>query len=111
MKTEMAEKKENRGKAEATACLKKIAMGRVNDAVKLAFLDGTDLGAVDRLDLTAVAEFKRSSGGAVEVKLLDRLEALEKWMEWCRREEESRTGNHMLADMYPDEFGNAGEAR
>lgn len=107
----MAEKKENPEKREAEASLKKIAMGRVNDAVKLAFLDGTDLSAVDRLDLTAVAEFKRSSGGTVEVKLLDRLEALEKWMEWCRREDEGRTGNNILADMYPDEFGNAGEAQ
>lgn len=107
----MAERKENPEKREAEVCLKKIAMGQVNDAVKLAFLDGTDLAAVDRLDLTAVAEFKRSGSGTVEVKLLDRLEALEKWMEWCRREDENQAESRILTDLYPDEFGNAGEAQ
>lgn len=62
--------------------MEKIADGRVNDAVKLAFLDsGLDreqLGEIDRLDLGALAEFKRSSNGTVEIKLVDRMGALEK---------------------------------
>ena len=62
--------------------MEKIADGRVNDAVKLAFLDsGLDreqLEEIDRLDLGALAEFKRSSNGTVEIKLVDRMGALEK---------------------------------
>ena len=58
--------------------MERLAGGRVNDAVKLAFLDAEQLGEIDRLDLGALTEFKRSSNGTVEVKLTDRLEVLER---------------------------------
>lgn len=55
-----------------------IAFGKGNDAVKLVFFDADgDMDAVDRLDLTMLSEIKRGSNGTVEVKLLNRLEALE----------------------------------
>lgn len=60
----------------------RIADGRVNDAVKLAFLDGDlsqkQLEEIDRLDLGALTEFKRSGNGTVEIKLIDRMAVLEK---------------------------------
>ena len=53
--------------------MERLAGCRVNDAVKLAFLDGEQLGEIDGLDLGALKEFKRSGNGAVELKLLERL--------------------------------------
>ena len=58
-----------------------LAMGRANDAVKLAYLDQDGLGQIDGLDLRCLTEFKRSSNGAVEVKLTDRVAVLEKLLE------------------------------
>ena len=65
-----------------------IAMGRCNDAVKLAYLDpdATGLSSIDGLDLTMVTEFKRAGNGGVEIKLLDRLEAISLLLEHVDRE-------------------------
>ena len=52
--------------------MERLAGCRVNDAVKLAFLDGEQLGEIDGLDLGALKECKRSGNGAVELKLGDR---------------------------------------
>ena len=64
-----------------------LAMGRANDAVKLAYLDQDGLGQIDGLDL-CLTEFKRSSNGAVEVKLTDRVAVLEKLLEQQKAEED-----------------------
>lgn len=55
--------------------LAQLAFGRANDAVRLALGQrDTDLEA---LDLSAVAEFRVTDKGGVEVKLVDRVRALE----------------------------------
>ena len=55
--------------------LAQLAFGRANDAVKLALRpEETDL---EQLDLSAVSEFKVTDKGGVEVKLVDRVRALE----------------------------------
>ena len=54
--------------------LGELAFGRANDCVKLALEDSPQ---VDALDLSLLSEVKRSDRGAVEVKLIDRLRALE----------------------------------
>lgn len=54
----------------------RLAFGKPNDAVKLAILD-PDSADIGRLDLCQLAEFKRGSNGVIEVKLADRLKALE----------------------------------
>ena len=56
--------------------LKKIAFGRANHGVELAYLEKATPQRVQRMDLSAVAEFKRSANGAVEVKFVDRVKAL-----------------------------------
>lgn len=58
-----------------------LAGGRVNDTVKLAFLDENRLDEIDRLDLSALSEFKRNGNGTVEIKLTNRMEVLEKLLE------------------------------
>ena len=47
--------------------LEKLAQCRVNDAVKLAFLDAMTLDGLDGLDLTPLTEFRRSEKGGCEV--------------------------------------------
>ena len=54
--------------------LAELAFGRANDCVKLV-LEGSP--EVDALDLSLLSEVRRSDRGAVEVKLIDRLRALE----------------------------------
>ena len=54
--------------------LGELAFGRANDCVKLVLEESPE---VDALDLSLLSEVKRSDRGAVEVKLIDRLRALE----------------------------------
>ena len=54
-----------------------LAMGRANDAVKLAFLGEEQVEEIDRMDLRALTELKRHGNGAVEIKLVDKILALE----------------------------------
>jgi len=74
----MAKRRRNTRINKVLRQMEALAGGRVNDAVKLAFLDKEDLAELDKLDLAVVAEFKRSGNGVVEVKLIDRVEALER---------------------------------
>lgn len=57
----------------------RLAKERVNDAVRLAYLDENELEEIGKLELSAVTEFRRSSNGTVELKFVDRLAAL-KWL-------------------------------
>lgn len=54
--------------------LAELAFGRANDCVKLVLEESPE---VDALDLSLLSEVKRSDRGTVEVKLIDRLRALE----------------------------------
>ena len=54
-----------------------LAFGMAYDAVKLIFLDPERSDQIDGLDLCMVSEVKRGAGGAVEVKLINRIALLE----------------------------------
>ena len=54
--------------------LAELAFGKANDCVKLVLADDTVL---DKLDLSLLTEVKRNDKGTVEVRLVDRLKALE----------------------------------
>ena len=56
-RTELADKLERQ--------LVRMACAKANDAVKLAFLENEDRDVIDKLDLNALAEFKRGSNGVV----------------------------------------------
>ena len=65
-----------------TAGLNRLAFGNCNDAVILAFAEELPPShVIERLDLFNVSEIRRVKGGGVEVKLFDRLKALEKLYE------------------------------
>ena len=68
--------------------MEKLARSRGNDAVKLAYLDGENLEALEGLDLAALTEFKRSGSGGVEIRLVDRVALLKLLVELSGTEEE-----------------------
>ncbi len=59
---------------DVTRRLAELAFGRANDCVRLALEDEPKL---DKLDLSLLSEVKRNDKGTVEIKLIDRLRALE----------------------------------
>ena len=58
------------------ALLKRLASSSPNDAVKLLFLEADDISAIEGLDLSLLSEVKRSPGGTVELKFVDKLAVL-----------------------------------
>ena len=69
------EKKEVR-REDVIEALKEIAFGRVNRGVELTYLSEPTAQLIRKMDLSAVAEFKRNGNGTVEVKFVDRVKAL-----------------------------------
>ena len=59
---------------DVTRRLAELAFGRANDCGRLALEDDPKLG---KLDLSLLSEVKRNEKGTVEIKLIDRLRALE----------------------------------
>ena len=59
---------------DVTRRLAELAFGKANDCVRLALEEMPDLKG---LDLSLLSEIKRSDKGTVEIKLIDRLRALE----------------------------------
>ena len=59
---------------DVTRRLAELAFGKANDCVRLALEDEPSL---DKLDLSLLSEVKRNDKGTVEIKLIDRLRALE----------------------------------
>ena len=63
---------------DVTRRLAELAFGKANDCVRLALEDDPKLG---KLDLSLLSEVKRNDKGTVEIKLIDRLRALEQLAE------------------------------
>ena len=61
-------------RADVIRRLAELAFGSANDCVRLALEDGANL---EKLDLSLLSEVKRNDKGTVEIKLIDRLRALE----------------------------------
>lgn len=84
---------------------KKIAFGKVNDAVRLMFRDGLGPEEMKKLDLNSVAELKQTKDG-LEVKFYDRMKALE-----CLKEmEEEGAGQSPLYRALMQSVRKSGEA-
>ena len=68
--------------------LASLAFGRCNDCVKLILQEQTE---IDRLDLRLLSEVKRNDKGTVEIKLVDRLSALQQLAALVSADEETAT--------------------
>lgn len=63
---------------DVTRRLAELAFGKANDCVRLALEDEPEL---EKLDLSLLSEVKRNDKGTVEIRLIDRLRALEQLAE------------------------------
>lgn len=61
-------------KRDVTRRLAELAFGRTNDCVRLALEASPNL---ENLDLSLLSEVRRNEKGTVEIRLIDRLRALE----------------------------------
>lgn len=68
---------------DVTRRLAELAFGKANDCVRLALEDTPKL---DKLDLSLLSEVKRNDKGTVEIKLIDRLRALEQLALYAQEE-------------------------
>ena len=75
--------------------LAQIAFGRANDCVRLALDPSVD---IDALDLSLLTELKRAGNGAVEVRLADRLAAIEALIALCPETDGAEALLKALAD-------------
>lgn len=73
-----------RERKEMLARLRKLADRRVNDAVKLAFLDAEQVEQVDELDLSGLVELKKTEKG-FEARFVDQIKVLEMMRELMER--------------------------
>lgn len=77
------------GKETVEEGLRRLAFGRITDAVRLLYQTGDNTEELDSLDLYAISELKRGKDGLLEVKFYDRLKALQflKELEHSQKEE------------------------
>lgn len=68
--------KTERERKEMLMRLRKLADRRVNDAVKLAFLNADQVEQVDQLDLNGLVELKKTEKG-FEARFVDQVKVLE----------------------------------
>lgn len=88
--------------------IKRLAFGKANDAVKLAFIPPERLELIDELDLSMVSEVKRGAKGEVEVKLLNRVALLELLAKLLEGEAPPRQRGGELFYRYGQGGGKAG---
>ena len=88
-KTEASLKKRIRSgkiqRSDVARRLAELAFGKANDCVRLVLEADPRL---DKLDLSLLSEVKRSEKGAVEVRLIDRLRALEQLSQMAEEQNE-----------------------
>lgn len=91
--------------------LLELAVAPANDAVQLAFLEEDAAGGalLEGLDLRCLTEFKRSTSGAVELRLADRAGILVKLLEQLKEEENAGPAAFLqaLERSQPPEAGTA----
>lgn len=76
-------------KEDVTRRLAELAFGKPNDCVRLALDEAAEL---EKLDLSLLSEIKRSEKGMVEIKLIDRLKALEQLAQAAGEEKSEMEG-------------------
>lgn len=97
----MPRKKKLPGREEILRQLAVFAFGKANDCAALALLgEDADPG---ELDLSLLAGIKKNKDGSVEVKLVDRMQALRQLAEMTREDEEQESLLEALHRQCDDE--------
>ncbi len=95
----MAKKKKMPSRDDIVAHLYALATGKCNDCVRLVLEDAPPW---EELDLSLLSEVKRAKGGAVEIKLLDRLKAMAE-LSALLAESQSGSENTLLLSLLSEE--------
>ena len=96
--------KENTDIQQVLDGLRKLAFGKVNDAVRLAFAEETpSFRVLSRMDLFNVSSIKRVKGGGVEVQFFDRQKALEKLYEYASADHNASSAEGLLEALMRDD--------
>lgn len=91
--------------------LKKLASGKVNDAVTLVFAETIPPPEqLARLQLFNISSVKRVKGGGVEVQFFDRQKALEKLYEYAVAGQDDNISESLLKALTTSESGADGYA-
>lgn len=90
-----------RGVYENTALcgLYRTAFGNTGNALRLLYHEEPSDRELDTLDLSSVAEIKRTKDKSVEIKFFDRIKAFEKMQDIFNSSEESKTAGSLLEAM------------
>lgn len=80
--------------------LRRIAFGRVNDAVRLMFAEEVTPEMIEQADLYCVSEIKRDRGGKVEMKFFDRQKAIERLMDLEREINDGANAENLISAIY-----------
>jgi phage terminase small subunit len=78
VRRKIAQVRSEREECSAEQSLRRIAFGRVNDALKIAFAEEVTPEMIEQADLYNVSEIRRIKGGGIEIKFFDRQKAAEK---------------------------------
>lgn len=92
--------KQEQEECAAVQGLRRIAFGRVNDAVKLMFAEDVTPEAVEQADLYCVSEIKRDRGGKIEMKFFDRQKAIERLLEFESGENDGDRARDLISAIY-----------
>lgn len=84
----------------AEQALRRIAFGRINDAVRLAFAEEVTPEMIEQADLYNVSEIKKVKGGGVEIKFFDRQRAAERIIECENRRDSSTNAENLISAIY-----------
>lgn len=87
-------------RSDVTRRLAELAFGKANDCVRLALEDAPEL---DKLDLSLLSEVKRNDKGTVEIRLIDRLRALEQLAQTAAEHSESAEAFLQALRQTPEE--------
>ena len=85
-------------RADVIRRLAELAFGSANDGVRLALEDDP---ALQKLDLSLLSEVTRNDKGTVEIKLIDRLKALEQLAEATG--DDSSQAEEFLRSLVPEQ--------
>jgi hypothetical protein len=92
-------------KADAEDCaaaqgLKRIAFGRVNDAVRLMFAEEVTPEMIEEADLYCVSEIKRDRVGKIEMRFFDRQRAIDKLIELEHEKNSGDSAESLINAIY-----------
>ena len=84
--------------------LRKLAFGKINDAVELAFSETVPPEErLRQMQLMNVSSIKRDKGGGVEVQFFDRLRALERLYDYARENSGGDAAENLLRALAGEE--------